>query len=79
MLEVYILGHPECRLHYVIVILGVGDSNLLTCREKIYKREGVGGREQQQMHGEIMIQDQRAKTAVTWAIVGRVKSGLINM
>ena len=27
------------------------------------------------MHGEIMIQDQRAKAAVTWAMVGRVTSG----
>ena len=31
------------------------------------------------MHGEIMIQDQRAKGAVTWAIVGRVGSGFIDM
>ena len=27
------------------------------------------------MHREIMIQDQRAKAVVTWAMVGRVKSG----
>ena len=27
------------------------------------------------MHGEIMNQDQRAKAAVTWAMVGRVTSG----
>ena len=31
------------------------------------------------MHGEIMIQDQRAKAAVIWAMVGRVKSGFIDM
>ena len=35
-----------------------------------------GGR-QQPMYGEIMIQDQRAKEAVTWAMVGREKSGFI--
>ena len=29
------------------------------------KREGEVGRAWQQMHGEIMIQDQRAKAAVT--------------
>ena len=27
----------------------------------------------QQMHGEIMIQDQRAKVAVTWAVGGKGK------
>ena len=31
------------------------------------------------MHGEIMIQDQRAKATVTWAMVGRVKSSFIDM
>ena len=31
------------------------------------------------MHGEIMIQDQRAKAAVTWAMVGKVKSGFIDI
>ena len=30
------------------------------------------------MHVEIMIQDQRAKEALTWAMVGRVKSGFID-
>ena len=30
------------------------------------------------MHGEIMIQDQRAKVVATWAMVGRVKSGFID-
>ena len=30
------------------------------------------------MHGEIMIQDQRAKAAETSAMVGRVKSGFID-
>ena len=33
---------------------------------------GEGGRER---HLEIMIQEQRAKAVVTWAIAGRVKSG----
>ena len=31
------------------------------------------------MHGEIMIQDQRTKVAVTWVMVGRGKSGFIDM
>ena len=30
------------------------------------------------MHGEIMIQDQRAKAAVTWGMVVRVKSVFID-
>ena len=30
------------------------------------------------MHEEIMIKDQRAKVAVTWAMVGRVKSVFID-
>ena len=37
------------------------------------KKRGQGervGMERQQMHGEIMIQDQRAKVAVTWTMVG---------
>ena len=42
------------------------------------KREEEVGSEWQQIHGEIMIQDQRAKAAVTWAMVGRVKSGFID-
>ena len=44
-------------------------------KEEIIKRDGEVGRERQQMHGEIMTQDQRAKAAVTWAMVGGVKSG----
>ena len=47
----------------------------MTCREKIIKREGEGGRDRQQMHRVTMNQDQRAKA---WAIVGRVKSGFID-
>ena len=31
------------------------------------------------MHGEIMIQDQRAKAVVTRAMVGKVKSGFIDV
>ena len=46
----------------------------MTCREKI-KIEG--GREQQPVHGQIMIQDQRAKAVVTWAMAERVKSCFI--
>ena len=45
---------------------------MLTCREKIIKREGKGCRECQQAHGKIMIQYQRAKGAVTLAVVARV-------
>ena len=30
------------------------------------------------MHGETVIQDQRAKAAVPWAKMGRVKSGFID-
>ena len=47
-------------------------------REKIVKRDGEEGREWQPMQGEIMIQDQRAKAAVTWAMVRRVKSGFMD-
>ena len=31
------------------------------------------------MHGEIMIQDQRAKATVIWTMAGRVKSGFLNI
>ena len=31
------------------------------------------------MHGEIMIQDQRVKATVYWAMVERVKSGFMDM
>ena len=36
------VGHPGCTLHYaiVLVILRVGESKVLTCREKIIKKEG---------------------------------------
>ena len=44
-------------LHYAIVILGVGDSIVLKCWEKVIKREGERACERQLMHGEIMIQD----------------------
>ena len=57
----------------------VGKSKILIYREKLIKREGEVGRERQQMHEEIMIQDQRAKAAVTWPIMGRVKSGFTIM
>ena len=43
------------------------------------KKEGEVLRERQQMHGEIMIQDHRAKAEVSWAMVGRVKSDFIDM
>ena len=42
------------------------------------KRGGRGHGAAQQMHGKIMIQDQRAKAAVTWTMVGRVKRGIID-
>ena len=47
-------------------------------RKKIIKRQGEVGRELQQIHGESMIQDQRAKTAVTWAMVGGIMSDFID-
>ena len=31
------------------------------------------------MHGEIMLQDQRAKVALTWAMVEKLRSGFIDM
>ena len=37
------------------------------------------GRELQQMHEEIMIQDQRTKGVKTWAMVGTVKSSFIDI
>ena len=43
-------------------------------REKIIKRI-----KKKQMYGKIMLQDQKAKAAVAWANVGRVKSGFINI
>ena len=46
------------------------------CREKIIKREGEGGRELPQMHGEIMIKDQRAKVAVILTVGGKGKEWL---
>ena len=46
-------------------ILREGESKVLIYREKIKKRKGKVGRERQQMRGEIMIQDLRAKAAVT--------------
>ena len=39
------------------------------------KRGGRGQGAVQKMHGEIMIQDQRAKAAIIWTTVGRVKIG----
>ena len=67
-------GHPLC-----LSILRVRESKVLICREKIIKREKEVGRERQQMHGEIMIQNHRAKVAITWAIVEKIKSGFIDM
>ena len=48
------VGYPGYGLHYVIVILGVGESKVLTWREKIIKREEEGAKGWQQMHGEII-------------------------
>ena len=42
------------------------------------KKRGKGGSEQQPMHGKIMIQYQRANAAVTWTMVGKMKSGFID-
>ena len=56
------VGHLGYRLNYNIVILITR----------------VRGEQSQTMHGKIKIQDQRAKAAVTWAVVGRVESGFID-
>ena len=69
--------HLGYRLHYAIGILGIGDSKVLTCWEKIIKSQTEG--EEQPMHWEIMIQDQRAEASVTLAMVRRVKSDFRDM
>ena len=43
------------------------------------KKRGEGSRKWQQMHREIMMQDQRAIAAITGTMVCRVKSGFIDM
>ena len=58
--------------HYAVVYTGTkgwGEQGMDRQREENKKKESEVGRERQQMHGEIMIQDQRAKVAVTWAMV----------
>ena len=65
------VGHP------LLCHIRVGESKVSIYRKRIIKR-GKVGRERQQMHEEITIQDQRAKVAVTLAMVGRVKSGFID-
>ena len=40
------LGHLGYRLHHATVILGIAESKVLTCKEKIIKREGEEGRGQ---------------------------------
>ena len=45
------VGHPGVRLHMPLLLLGVGESKVLTCREKIIKREEKGGMERQQIMG----------------------------
>ena len=74
--QFHCVGHPGYRLHCATVILGIRESKL-TCREKIIKRQ-EGGRQRHPNHEEIMIQDQRAKAAATWAMVRRVKNGFID-
>ena len=74
------VGHPGYRLHYPRVILltrGRGEQNI-DMQGEGNKKEMEGGREQQPVHGEIMIQDERAKAAVTWTMVGRGKSDFID-
>ena len=72
------VAHPGYRLHYAIVILGVGQSKVLTAARRLKKREGEGSREHRPMHGEIMIQDQIANAVVTWTMVRRIKSGFMD-
>ena len=67
------------RVCYIHAILGVGDSKIFVCKEKIIKKKGEGDRERQPLNGVIMIQDHRAKAAVTWAMLGRVRSGFIDI
>ena len=55
----------------------VGESKVLIYRQKIIKKRGGSGQEAV-ANGEIMIQDQRARAAVTWVMVGRVKSDFID-
>ena len=77
MLEIYRCWAPRVWATLCDSNTKGSESKVLTCREKI-KREREGGRERQPVHGEIMMQDQRAKVVVTWAMVGRVKSGFID-
>ena len=58
-------------------MLRVGESKVLIYRKKVIQREGQVGRER---HEEIMMQDQRAQAAVTWAMAmeGRVQSGFFD-
>ena len=57
--------------HYALVYPSTKgrEEQSIDIREKIRKSEEEMCRERQQMHGEIMIEDQRAKAAVTWAMV----------
>ena len=76
MLEVYKCWHPVYRLQYAIVNLRIGENKVLTCREKIIKREGEGGRERAANTWGDHDTDQRAKAVVTLAIVGKRRVAL---
>ena len=73
------VGHPGYRILYAIVhvILGVGESKVLTYREEIIKRKRKRVWERQPLNRKMIIH--RAKAVVTWAMLGRVKSVFIDM
>ena len=75
------VGHLGYRILYAIVhvIIGVGESKVLTYREEIIKKEEEGGRERQPSYRKIITQDRRAKAAVIWEMLGRVKTVFIDM
>ena len=63
--------------HYALVYTKARGEQSIDIQGEDNKKREVG-RERQQLHGEIMIQDQRAKAAVTWAMVEGVKSGFLD-
>ena len=64
--------------HYTITYTKARGEQSIDIQREDNKKTGEVGREWQQMHEEIMIQDQKAKAAATWAMVGRIKSGFID-
>ena len=75
MLEVQKCWAPRVQATYAIA--RSREEQSVDMQGEDNKKRGEGGREWQHMHREIMIQDQRAKAAISWAMVRRVKCGLI--